>query len=342
MTPSGTGAYIFGCDGPNLTPTEADFFRAAMPWGFILFARNIEDPAQLLRLTQDLRDAVGWNAPILIDQEGGRVQRMRPPAWRQWFPPLDQMQRTAPEHAARAMRLRARLIAHELRSVGIDVNCTPTADVAQPVTHPFLRNRTFGDCPEVVIGASIAVAEGQLEGGVLPVVKHIPGHGRAVADSHLELPVVEASLDDLRAVDFAPFRALKDLPLAMSAHVVYTALDTENPGTTSPRVLSEVREYIGFRGLLMTDDISMGALPGDMASRTGSSLGAGCDLVLHCNGDMSEMEAVAQAAHALPVDTLSRSDAALSQRRHPETLDIAAVEADLETLLNGQVYDTAP
>lgn len=340
MTPEGTGAFIFGCAGPVLTPEEAAFFRDARPWGFILFAKNVETSLQIKRLTHDLREAVGWNSPILIDQEGGRVQRLRGPEWREWHPPLEQAMIGDRDRAARAMTLRARLIAHELHALGIDVNCVPTADVATPKTHPFLRNRTFGEDIQTVIALAKATVAGHLQGGVLPVLKHIPGHGRAVADSHLDLPQVDVPLETLRATDFAPFAALNDVALGMTAHVVYGAIDPDAPGTISPLVHHEIRQTIGFDGLLMTDDLSMNALPGDIATRTRASLAAGCDLVLHCNGDRAEMEAVAAHAHALSARARDRSERALAQRQSPAPLDIAAVEADLETLLNGQVYDT--
>ena len=323
------GAFVLGCAGPDLTPREAAFFRSADPWGFILFARNVDTPDRLAALTADLRATVGRDAPVLIDQEGGRVQRMGPPHWPRLPRPLTQMSRAAdPE---RAMWLRARLIAHDLRAVGIDVNCTPAADIAGEGTHPFLLSRLYGDSVETVTARARANADGCLAGGVLPVLKHVPGHGRAGVDSHLALPRVTASLDDLLATDFEPFRRLADLPLAMTAHVVYEAIDAA-AGTVSARVVGAIRGSIGFDGLLLTDDISMGALEGDVAARCAGALAAGCDVVLHCNGDMGEMAAVAAAAPAMPAASRTRADRALARRAPPGALDIDAARAELAAL----------
>jgi beta-N-acetylhexosaminidase len=331
-------ATILGCDGPRLSPEEARFFSEVQPWGFILFARNIEDPTQLLALTSDLRAAVGRDAPILIDQEGGRVQRMRPPHWRQWRPALEQMAQAGPARAARAMRLRARIIAHELRSVGIDVNCMPLADVARETTHPILRNRLYGSEPDTVIGAGRAVAEGLMAGGVLPVLKHLPGYGLGEVDSHETLPRVTAPLEELKRVDFAAFRPLAHLPLGMTAHIVYEAFEDELPATFSPDMIALIRDEIGFQGALMTDDLSMGALPGPIGQRAARARAAGCDLILHCNGDRAEMERVVPEAGVLDGVSLRRATEALSQRRQPDPLDMEAAEADLADLLDGEVY----
>ncbi|RVV98816.1 glycoside hydrolase family 3 protein [Mesobaculum littorinae] len=334
----GRGAVILGPEGPWLTPREKAFFREADPWGFILFARNIHDPRAVRGLIADLREAVGWDAPVLIDQEGGRVQRLRGPDWRVWHPPLEQVRRAGPEGAARSMWLRYRLIAQELSDLGIDVNCAPLADVALPETHPFLRNRCVGDTPDEVTRNARAAARGLTAGGVLPVVKHIPGHGRGQVDSHLSLPVVAAEREELEDIDFAPFRALADLPLGMTAHIVYPALD-DRPATESPEVVRLIREEIGFGGLLMTDDISMQALEGSIAQRAARSIAAGCDLVLHCNGDAAEMAQAVQAAGTLSPDAAARADRALALRQPPEALDIAAAEDELARLLDGHVYD---
>lgn len=327
------GAYILGCAGTRLTPDETAFFRAADPWGFILFARNVESPDQVAALVADLREAVGWPAPVLIDQEGGRVARLRGPAWREWLPPLDQVER-AGNGAARSMYLRYRIIAHELADLGIDVNCVPCADIATDDTHPFLRNRCYGTGVGPVSGIARAAATGLMAGGVLPVLKHIPGHGRAAADSHEALPRVEASPEDLAAGDFAVFRMLSDLPLGMTAHVVYGAFD-DRPATLSARMIRLIREEIGFDGLLMTDDISMEALSGPVSARARASLDAGCDLVLHSNGDMAEMVALANEAGVLSAAGQARADAALGWRRAPEPVDIAALEDEFETLMSG-------
>jgi beta-N-acetylhexosaminidase len=322
---------------------EAAFFRAANPWGFILFARNVEDPAQLRSLTADLREAVGRNAPIFIDQEGGRVQRLRAPHWTEWLPPLDMVQiamegctpNDAIPAACRAMELRYRLIAAELLSVGIDANCAPCLDVASSFTHPFLRNRCFSDDPHIVAQLGRAAANGHLAGGVLPVVKHIPGHGRAGLDSHKELPRVDASRADLIAHDFVPFTALNDLPMAMTAHIIYTAIDADNPATTSPAMVDVMRRDIGFGGLLMSDDLSMHALSGSFESRAAATIAAGVDIALHCNGKPEEMEPVVTGAGTLSLAAAARADAALAARTSPETVDIAALRSDLSGLLDG-------
>ncbi len=315
-----------GIAGTDLTAAERDFFRAADPWGFILFGRNVESPDQLRRLTGNLRDAVGRDAVITVDQEGGRVQRLRGPHWTDWPAPLDQ----APA-GPRAMWLRYHLIGRELRAVGIDSNCAPTLDVAQADTHPFLRNRCLGSDPTTVATLGRAAADAMLAAGVLPVMKHMPGHGRAVADSHHGLPTVTAGADDLDAMDFAPFRALRDLPMGMTAHIRFTGLD-DVPATASPKMIALIRDRIGFDGLLMTDDITMNALSGTQADRAAASIAAGCDLVLHCNGTIADMEPVVAAAGAMLPDAQRRADAALSQRRAPQDLDPAALMAEWRDL----------
>lgn len=318
-----------GISGTVLTPAERDFFRAADPWGFILFGRNVESPDQLLRLTDALRDAVGRDAVITVDQEGGRVQRLGPPHWRQWPAPLDQA-----VAGARAMWLRYHLIGQELRAVGIDSNCAPTLDVAQDVTHPFLRNRCFGTDVETVIALGRAAADGMLSAGVLPVMKHMPGHGRAIADSHHDLPEVGAAMADLDGIDFPPFRALSDLPMGMTAHIRFTALDLA-PATASVRMIALIRERIGFDGLLMTDDITMNALTGSEGQRAAAAIAAGCDVVLHCNGDIPAMEAVTAAAGPLSAEAGRRADAALAMRHAPDAHDPAALMAEYRALVPG-------
>lgn len=332
---SRTGACILGCEGPRLTAQERDFFRAARPWGFILFARNVEDPAQLRALTADLRDTVGYEAPVFIDQEGGRVARLRPPQWREWLPPLDQVRQTR-RHAARAMYLRYRLIADELRAVGIDGNCAPVVDIVRPDTHPILKNRCYGDDVVHVADIAGAVASALVDGGVLPVAKHIPGHGLATRDSHESLPRVTARLKALKINDFLAFEAVATLPIAMTAHVVFEAIDPDNPATTSPEVIAMIREAIGFGGLLVTDDISMGALSGPVAARARAALSAGCDMILHCNGDLAEMRAVVEATGPLSGAAHSRAETALSWRRAPRAIDIAALEAEFHDLMTGR------
>lgn len=323
-------AVIFGCAGLRILPEERKLFAKAQPWGAILFARNISVPQQLLALTSELRDAVGRDLPILIDQEGGRVQRMRSPHWRDWPPALEQCQRA--HDPARAMYLRGRLIASELRACGIDVNCAPLADIATDHTHPVLQNRCYGTEPAQVVANALAMARGLIAGGVLPVLKHIPGHGRAQADSHLDLPVISASHAELAQSDFAAFRGLANLPLGMTAHLLFKDIDPTQPATLSPTMIRLIREEIGFQGLLMTDDISMQALDGPVVQRADTALSAGCDLVLHCNGDLHEMTALADICPLLDDASLARSNAALSQRRPAETCDLDALDTEYAAL----------
>ena len=330
-------ATVLGCGGADLSAVEAAFFRDAAPWGFILFARNVETPDQLRRLTGDLRDAVGRDAPILIDQEGGRVQRLRAPHWREYLPPLDQVAMTGAA-MERGVYLRYRLIAGELRDAGIDVDCAPTADIATSGTHPFLRNRCFSDDPGTVIRAARAAAEGLADGGVLPVVKHMPGHGRATLDSHHELPRVTAPLEELEATDFRCFAGLADLPMAMTAHIVFDALDPDAPATASPAAIAYIRDRIGFAGLLMSDDLSMQALSGALAERAGRAIAAGCDIALHCNGNREEMEGVVAAAGTLSGLAKTRAEAALAGRRAPSAIDSSALAAELGALLETSAH----
>lgn len=327
-------AAILDAEGLRLSAEETAFFRDANPWGFIVFARNIDTPEQLRALTTEMREAVGRNAPVLIDQEGGRVQRMRGPHWREWLPPLDEVAR-AGANAEKMMHLRYALIAAELRGVGIDVNCAPMLDVATDETHPFLRNRCYSDDPGAVARIGRAVADGLLAGGVLPVVKHLPGHGRATLDSHKALPRISADLKTLEAVDFAPFKALNDMPLGMTAHIVLEAL-TDGPATTTPEAMTLIRERIGFDGLIMSDDLSMEALSGTPAERAAAAIAAGCDLALYCNGPLRHRRAVAEAAGPLSEDARDRADRALDLRHAPADVDIAALAAEFEALTTGQ------
>ncbi|MBE0412842.1 glycoside hydrolase family 3 N-terminal domain-containing protein [Yoonia sp.] len=324
-------ATILGPAGPTLTDWERGFFRDADPLGFILFARNIDTPDQLRALTDDLRGLLGRAVPILIDQEGGRVQRMRAPHWRAYLPALDQMARA--RDPMRAQWLRNRLIAAELHDVGIDVNCAPLADLVEDVTHPVLRNRLYGRDVDTVVQAARICAAALLAGGVLPVLKHIPGYGRAAVDSHKALPTVTAPRADLNARDFAPFRALNDIAMGMTAHIVCTDVDPDNPVTTSPAMMQVIRRDIGFGGLIMTDDISMQALSGDLTDRAAAAVAAGCDIVLHCNGDAAEMQAVVAAAGAMTPAAMTRANHALAQRKHPAPIDIPALEAEFKALL---------
>ena len=324
-------AVIFGASGPVLTQWERGFFRETDPWGFILFARNVESPKQLRQLTADLRESVGRAAPVLIDQEGGRVQRMRAPHWREYLPALEQM--TSARDPMRAQWLRYRLIAAELYAVGIDVNCAPLADLVEPQTHPILRNRLYGGDPEAVIMAARICAQAHLAGGVLPVLKHIPGYGRAAVDSHLDLPRVTVPHAALGLRDFAPFRALNDIAMGMTAHIVFDQIDPDQPATTSDKVMRVIRDEIGFGGLIMTDDLSMQALRGTLAERAAASIAAGCDVVLHCNGHRDDMTDVAAATTTLTPAAQARAAAALAQRREPEAADLQELEAALAAQL---------
>ena len=329
------GATILDADGPRLSKDEKAFFRDADPFGFILFARNIDTPDQVYGLCSEMRDAVGRNAPITIDQEGGRVQRLRSPTWREWAAPLDFV-RAAGDEAPRAMYLRYRLIAAELMALSIDSNCAPMVDLVVDQTHAFLENRCYGTDVGAIAEIGRAVADGHLSGGVLPVLKHIPGHGRTDLDSHYDLPRVDESLDTLREFDFAPFRALNDLPMGMTAHVVYSAID-EAPATLSRDTMDVIRSDIGFDGLIMTDDIGMKALtgnPGDIAKR---ALAAGCDVILHCNAPLADRIEVANAAGQMTDTAQARAEAALDARRTPDDIDIADLNAELEALLGDRL-----
>lgn len=318
-------ACILGCAGLELTDAEIAFFREAKPWGFILFRRNVDTPDQVRRLTSALRETVGReDAPILIDQEGGRVQRLRPPYWPKYPPGRAYGRATNDPIERRGLaRLGGQLIAHDLRSLGINVDCVPVLDVPQPGAHDIIGDRAYGEDPATIATLGRAAAEGLLAGGVLPVIKHIPGHGRAMADSHHDLPVVDAVREDLERIDFAPFRSNSDMPAAMTAHVVYTAIDRKRPATGSRKVNKVIRRDIGFDGLLMTDDLSMKALSGTFDERARDAVAAGCDVVLHCNGDMAEMAAVVDGAGRLRGRARRRAEAALARLpREPEPLDL--------------------
>ncbi|SDC21472.1 beta-N-acetylhexosaminidase [Ruegeria marina] len=331
------GATILDAEGLRLTAEEKVLFREVDPFGFILFARNIETADQVRALCCDFREAVGRDCVITIDQEGGRVQRLRPPLARAWLPPLDHAAR-AGENAERAMYLRYRLIASELHELGIDSNCAPMLDLARDETHDFLRNRCYGDDPQTVTRLGRAVADGLLDGGVLPVVKHMPGHGRATLDSHHDLPHVALTPEALDSTDFAPFRALHDLPMGMTAHLVYDRIDPR-PATVSPVMMELIRQRIGFQGLIMTDDISMKALAGSIAEKTAQAIAAGCDVALVCNQSLADRAAAAQAAGRMGEAAQARAMRALERRQAPVELDIAAAEAELSRLMGGQVYD---
>jgi beta-N-acetylhexosaminidase len=317
-----------------LSADERAFFRDTDPLGFILFARNCERPDQVRALVAALRDAVGrGDAPVLIDQEGGRVARLTPPHWRRYPAPAT-IAALGGTVATEAAFLSARLIADDLATLGITVDCLPVLDIPVAGADAVIGDRAYGSDPGTVARLAGAVCEGLLAGGVLPVIKHIPGHGRATVDSHAALPTVSVDRATLEASDFAPFRALADMPWAMTAHIVYTALDATAPATLSPKVIREViRTSIGFDGVLVSDDLSMNALGGGLGERAARSLAAGCDVVLHCNGDRREMEAVAASSTPLSMAARRRVSRAEAMRQAPQPLDRAAVEARLDALL---------
>lgn len=332
-----TRAFITGVSGTELTAVEREFIRAGRPWGFILFKRNVEAPAQVAALVEELRAAAGAaDAPVLIDQEGGRVQRLGPPHW-PVYPPgaiFSTLYDADSALGLTAARLSARLIASDLADLGITVDCLPLADVPVPGADAVIGNRAYGTEPGKVAAIARAVTEGLEQGGVLPVLKHIPGHGRATADTHFKLPTVDAPRDELDRTDFAAFKPLADLPMAMTAHVVFSAVDPAHPATTSATMITQViRGVIGFQGLLMSDDVSMNALSGNIAERTRAIFAAGCDMALHCNGNIEEMREVAGQTPELSGTALARAKAALASRRVPQPFDRAAARAELDALI---------
>ena len=331
-------AFITGVSGLELSAPEREFIRGTRPWGFILFKRNVETPDQVTALVEELRSCLGdADAPVLIDQEGGRVARLGPPHW-PVYPPgaafgaLYDLDKTLGQQAA---RLGARLIAADLIDLGITVDCLPLADVPVAGADAVIGNRAYGTEPAKVAAIARAVTEGLEQGGVLPVLKHIPGHGRATADSHFGLPTVDTPAEELQRSDFAAFQPLADLPMAMTAHVVFSALDPAQPATTSATIIRQViRGTIGFQGLLMSDDVSMNALAGSIAERTRAIVNAGCDMVLHCNGKLEEMRDVAGETPELAGEALERARRALASRRAPEPFDRQAARAELEALID--------
>jgi beta-N-acetylhexosaminidase len=331
-----TRAFITGVSGPELSAAERAFIRRERPWGFILFKRNIETTSQVSHLVRELRDGVdNPDAPVLIDQEGGRVQRLGPPHW-PVYPPgalfgaLYDIDRALGLSAA---RLSARLIAADLTEVGISVDCLPLADVPVPGADAVIGSRAYGTEPAKVAAIARAVTEGLQQGGILPVLKHIPGHGRATADTHFRLPLVDTPRAELERTDFAAFQALADLPMAMTAHVVFSALDPAHPATTSATIVAQViRGVIGFQGLLMSDDVSMNALAGSIAERTRAIFSAGCDVVLHCNGKLDEMADVARNTPELSGEALQRAKRALASRKASQPFDRIRARAELDAL----------
>ena len=332
-----TKAFITGIAGTTLNADEQAFIAAERPWGFILFRRNIETPEQVARLVDELKKCAGRSdIPVLTDQEGGRVQRLGPPHWPA-YPPgalFGQLYDLDPTLGLSAARLSARLIAADLWELGISVDCLPLADVPVAGADAVIGDRAYGTEPGKVAAIARAVTEGLGQGGILPVLKHIPGHGRANADSHLRLPTVDTRLKDLETTDFAAFGPLADLPMAMTAHVVFSALDPVHPATTSATIINQViRGVIGFQGLLMSDDVSMNALSGSIAERTRAAFLAGCDTVLHCNGNLAEMREVAAETPELSGKALQRASRALASRGAPQPFDKALARAELEAMM---------
>src|ERR1700733_2263232 len=334
-----TRAFITGVSGPELSAAEREFIRSERPWGFILFKRNIETPEQVSLLVRQLRESINDpEAPVLVDQEGGRVQRFGPPNWPSYpagavFGALYDIDRAL---GLKAARLSARLIAADLIETGVTVDCLPLADVPVAGADAVIGNRAYGTEPGKVAAIARAVTEGLEQGGVLPVLKHIPGHGRATADTHFRLPVVDTSRAELERTDFAALQPLADLPMAMTAHVVFSALDPAQPATTSATIIKQViRGVIGFQGLLMSDDVSMNALAGSIAERTRAITTAGCDMVLHCNGKLDEMQEVARETPELSGRALERARRALESRKPPRPFDRLAARLELDALIAG-------
>lgn len=335
-----TSAVILGCSALRLSKAERSFFREFQPWGFILFGRNLDAPDQIRALTEELRATVDRpDAPILIDQEGGRVQRLGPPHWPVY--PTGRAYGAAagndPLLRREITRLGARLMALDLHRLGINVDCVPVLDVPSPGAHDIIGDRAYADEPDGVSVLGRAAAEGLIAGGVLPVIKHVPGHGRAGADSHEELPRVDASYEALDGRDFEPFRVLSDMPMAMTAHVLYEAVDPKRPATSSKRVIRGViREAIGFDGLLMCDDLSMKALSGSLTKRAKQAAAAGCDMLMLCHGDMADQQAVLAGTPKLAGKAKRRADAALRRiARTPEPFDEAEARVRFAAAFEG-------
>src|ERR1700754_1949272 len=332
-----TRAFITGISGTELSAAEREFIRAERPWGFILFKRNIESPVQVAQLVTVLRETIGEpDAPVLIDQEGGRVQRFGPPHW-PVYPPgavFGTLYDIDRKLGLTAARLSARLMAADLIDLGVTVDCLPLADLPVAGADAVIGNRAYGTEVGKVAAIARAVTEGLEQGGVLPVLKHIPGHGRATVDTHFRLPMVDTPRAELESTDFAAFQPLADLPMAMTAHVVFSALDPAQPATTSATIIEQViRGSIGFQGLLMSDDVSMNALAGSIAERTKAIVSAGCDMVLHCNGNLDEMPEVARETRELSGIALQRAKRALASRKAPQPFDRVAARAELDELV---------
>lgn len=330
-------AAILGLKGLELSDVERSFFMKERPLGFILFKRNIDNPSQVKNLVKQLKECVEWDCPILVDQEGGRVARLKPPHWRN-SPAVKffaDMAKKDLEAAKEATYMNARLIGEELYNVGINVDCAPVCDLVFDGAHDIIGDRSFGSDPENVAILARQMALGLADSGVLPIIKHIPGHGRARVDSHESLPAVDTSLAELRKTDFVVFEKLANIPWAMTAHITYTAIDTENPATLSPKVIKIIRDDIGFSGILISDDLSMKALNGSFSQRASNSLKAGCDLVLHCNGEMEEMVQVVEGTTTIDDNLAARLEKSFSfcSRDKHKSINVTQTEENLRLAL---------
>ncbi len=342
----GITSAIFGCSGLSLTQDERSFFKEVQPWGFILFGRNVDTPQQVAALVDELKACVAHDdVPVLIDQEGGRVRRLRPPHWPP-YPAGEVFGQHYNEDKERGLRfawLQSRLMACDLHKLGINVDCLPVLDVPVKGSHDVIGDRAYGKEPVIVSDIGLAASQGLLSGGVLPVIKHIPGHGRAGVDSHKDLPVVTTGIEELEKSDFEPFKRLNQMPLAMTAHVVYTAIDDKNPATTSSKVIKDIiRDYIGFDGLLMCDDLSMHALKGSFEERTAASFEAGCDVVLHCNGNLEEMRLIADASTKLSGDSLRRAVHVTDLFANMEACNEESLRDEFRSLCDDGTYGQDP
>ncbi|HLH12319.1 MAG TPA: beta-N-acetylhexosaminidase [Methylovirgula sp.] len=327
-------AFICGCSGLSLTKEERAFIRESHPFGFILFQRNVETPDQVRALIASFRDCIGAEAAVLVDQEGGRVQRLRSPHWRAYPAAAEFGRLDLPlERKQRLVRLASALIGQDLSRLGINIDCAPVLDVPAEGSHGVIGDRAYSRDPHLVASLGRAAALGLSDAGVLPVIKHIPGHGRAKCDSHLDLPVVDASLETLVQTDFAPFAANADLPIAMTAHIVYRMLDPDRPATLSPVLIDYIREKIGFSGLLLSDDLSMKALTGGLRQRAEAAYKAGVDIALHCNGDLAEAMEVAAAAPLLSGESSRRASRALGWQGERRPFDPVEAWAEVAAAL---------
>ncbi len=319
----GCNSIIFGCESHRLTGWEKGFFSEINPYGFILFARNCDTPEQIKNLISELRELSGRDdLPVLVDQEGGRVARLRPPHWRRTPPAavFGKLYETDQEKALRAAYINACLISHELIELGFTADCAPVLDLTIPGAHEIVGDRSYGATPEKVAAIGRSVSQGFLDSGIMPVVKHIPGHGRAMVDSHKELPRVETSKIELASSDFEAFKLMRDAPWGMTAHVIYEDIDPDNIATVSEKVIKDIiRGEIGFEGILLSDDLSMKAMHGTYEERARAALSSGCDLALHCNGDQIEMQAVAKGLSSIDASKNSRLEKAWGLRKLGKT-----------------------